>query len=181
MPHSTPEKRRDYRAENRERINAQKRESYARNPEPALAAARRAYVPRKRVNAPKASCQFQGCDRLATGRQALCASHYMQQWRGEPLRPLRAWKPEGARTVNPVSGYVHIKAGGQWRTEHRVVMEQVLGRPLQRHEQVHHINGVRDDNRPENLELWVQVQPNGVRATDLKHCKSCSCADDYSV
>lgn len=37
--------------------------------------------------------------------------------------------------------------------EHRLVMEQVLGRRLLSTEQVNHINQIRDDNRPENLEV----------------------------
>jgi len=52
--------------------------------------------------------------------------------------------------------------------EHRLVMEQIIGRPLHRFEEPHHKNGIRDDNTPPNLELWVKWrQPNGQRLTDL--------------
>lgn len=79
------------------------------------------------------------------------------------------WK--GARKVRP-DGYVHLFQPGHPRAhrnhifEHIAVMEIKLGRRLFPKETVHHINGVKGDNRPENLEVWDHNHGAGQRLED---------------
>lgn len=77
-------------------------------------------------------------------------------------------KMQGSRRIRS-DGYVLVKTNKtDWLPEHRVVMAEKIGRPLQATDRVHHKNGNRSDNRPENLELWTRdhKDPPGMRMID---------------
>jgi hypothetical protein len=77
----------------------------------------------------------------------------------------RAWHKRGYVMIC-APDHPRAVSKGRYVFEHIIVMEKMLGRYLGPEETVHHLNGIRDDNRPGNLELWTKPQPTGIRASD---------------
>lgn len=108
-----------------------------------------------------------------------CKKHYnhlRNRWLSgnDPNIDIRLRNPKGQGGYNG-NGYRFItkehpnayhKSSKNRILEHVYIMSQHLGRPLYAKETVHHINGIRDDNRIENLELWSSSHPPGQRVLD---------------
>ncbi len=115
------------------------------------------------------NCQ-NGCDKPVHSR-GVCKNCYRKLNYEEHERERRGAKkmPEIGHESTDKDGYVRVKIGEgrNWQDKHRLVMEQKLGRKLESFENVHHKNGVRNDNSESNLELWITKQPKGQRPEDL--------------
>lgn len=127
--------------------------------------------------------EYRGYDKRRRFCSKECAYAHARQVRGAQRA---SWR--GGRTISKQHGYVWARAEGHPRAkprspyvlEHILVMEQTIGRYLLPFERVHHRNGRRDDNRPENLELWKTKDPAGVRSVDY-HCAGCACDGQPTV
>lgn len=116
-------------------------------------------------------CSVEGCEKVVKTK-GLCNGHYLRKKQGRPVNtPLRGYGVHRRKTKD---GYVQLwsanlpgRDGRGYIYEHRHVMSEMIGRPLKPGETVHHRNGKRDDNRPENLELWVSSHPGGQRVDEL--------------
>jgi hypothetical protein len=120
---------------------------------------------------PKGYCKYDGCPHLQHAH-GYCVNHYQIKKRNGDVA-LRRRQPNGSGCIGGTTGYVFItykgrvlSHKGKQLAEHRCVMMDHLNRVLLSTEEVHHKNGVKDDNRLKNLELWSTSQPYGQRVKD---------------
>jgi hypothetical protein len=73
---------------------------------------------------------------------------------------------KGGKLTNKGYKVIYSREERKYIQEHRIVYEQHYGIKLLPHQNIHHINGDRIDNRIENLELWDTSQPKGQRVED---------------
>lgn len=137
-------------------------------------------------------CSVPDCDNALLNKQGkysggkgLCSKHYQRFFKygttDDPPKKSGVTSPGWKGGRLDARGYVRvwiapddpaypyataISKSSRYMLEHRLVMSRLLRRPLTKDETVHHLNGVKNDNRPENLELWSKSQPSGQRVVD---------------
>jgi hypothetical protein len=112
--------------------------------------------------------------------RGLCKFHWQRWYRGTPLDAPKAGRDPSRGWVHH-NGYRWISVGGEKALEHRRVVEKRIGRKLTVDEVVHHINGDKLDNRPENLEVVTRAAHTSHHRPKRRPCAKCGKDDPHQA
>lgn len=116
-------------------------------------------------------CEVEGCHKEQSCK-GMCNLHYGRSKRGIDLHaPLVRPRGQWGSWYTTSDGYIarnrqSDSGKSETQLQHRLVMEEKIGRKLVGKENVHHLDHDRANNHPDNLELWTTAQPKGVRVED---------------
>lgn len=128
-------------------------------------------------------CAIRDCTGNAV-KKGYCNKHYLRlRVHGDPLYQIRAANGEGGIK----DGYRTVTVNGKTVRAHRLIMENILGRPLTQYEIVHHKDGNKTNNDPSNLEILTRSVHTKLHAPEKpqyrpentathKYCPQCGTA-----
>ena len=96
-------------------------------------------------------------NRLTSSRQAVCAFAKKHKLRRKDLGIVKIGHKSGQKvkpdkSLYKMQGFYRVVLqNGTYKMEHRILVEERLGRKLSKSEVIHHLNGIKSDNRDENL------------------------------
>lgn len=113
------------------------------------------------------TCNVLNCSNIITVRGKYCCKHRSRLQRTKTTEPSK----KALNRFQPViqkNGYIRININGKRVLEHIFIMEQFISRKIKLSECVHHKNGIKNDNRIENLELISKSNHQKIHRTGKK-------------
>lgn len=112
-------------------------------------------------------CSVPQCNNKIIAK-GFCNVHYRRMLYHGRLHTVK--RPDGTGTLHP-EGYISVRHNGIAILEHRRIMQEYLGRPLEKYEHIHHKNGNTFDNRIENLQIVTNSKHYHIHSLKLQKAR----------